>query len=202
MPDTAPAGTRSRHRQPHRRSDEAGTPSGAASRSDRTPVALTEIDLALANQLLEQWDHYLGPCRRPFGQQAWCLAVDDRPVAMTVSASSVSAHVIGPSGERFRRRQLVELARLCSAEPWATRVMVRLWREVAARHWPYWHPDAAIAYSLNHHHDGRTYRFDGWTQLTRRAGSAGGGTWTTHRSATSPARAAKTLWLWDLRAGT
>lgn len=162
-------------------------------------VTLAEVEIGPANYLLGEWGHYLGPCRRPFGQQGWCLYVKGRPVAVAVSASPVSAHVIGPGGERLRRRQLVELARLCSAEPWATRVMVRLWREVAARSWPYWPADAAIAYSANGRHDGRTYRFDGWARLTRHAGSSGGGTWTRRRPAASPALGAKTLWLWDLR---
>jgi hypothetical protein len=80
--------------------------------------------------------------------------------------------------------------------------MVRLWREVAARTWPCWPADAAIAYSLNDRHDGRTYRFDGWARLARHAGSSGGGTWTRRRLAASPALSAKTLWLWDLREGT
>jgi hypothetical protein len=162
---------------------------------------MVEIEVPAANRLLEEWGHYLGPCRRPFGQQAWCLAIAGQPVAVAISASPVSPHVVGPGGERLRRRQLVELARLCSTEPWATRVMVRLWREIAAPSWPYWRADAAIAYSLNQRHEGRTYRFDGWARLSRRAGSLGGGTWTRRREGTDPARGAKTLWLWDLREG-
>lgn len=163
---------------------------------------LGEVDIDLANDLLDRWRHYLGPCRRPFGRQAWCLQVEGQPVAVAVSASAVSSHIVGPGDERLSRRQLVELARLCSAEPWATRVMLRLWRELAARAWPYWRVDAAIAYSLNQRHEGRIYRFDGWARLTNRAGSAGGGTWSKRRSADDPARGAKSLWLWDLRPGT
>lgn len=166
------------------------------------PVAeLGEVNIDLANDLLDRWQHYLGPCRRPFGRQAWCLQIGGRPVAVAVSASAVSSHIVGPGDERLHRHQLVELARLCSAEPWVTRVMLRLWRELAAPAWPHWPVDAAIAYSLNQRHEGRTYRFDGWTRLTSRAGSSGGGTWSRRRSDDDPARGAKSLWLWDLRPG-
>jgi hypothetical protein len=172
-------------------------------RTRSQPLAqLQEVGSAEANRLLVEWAHYLGSCSRPFGRQGWALVVDGRPVSVAVSASTVSAHLVGPEGRRFRRNELVELARLCSKSPWATRVMLRLWREVAAPAWPYRTPRAAVAYSRNTRHEGNTYRFDGWRKVTDRAGtSSGGGTWTRTRQAADPAAGPKTLWFWDLGEG-
>lgn len=155
-------------------------------------VGLHEVPMAEANALLTRWGHYLGPCLRPFHQEGWMLAVGDQPIAVAVSASTVAATCAGRS-----RGELVELARLCSGEPWATRVMLRLWREVCAPAWTGWDVAAAVAYSQNDRHEGRIYRFDGWTRVTTEAGtSGGGGTWTGPRSIDHKARGRKTLWLW------
>lgn len=155
-------------------------------------AGLHRVEMAEANDLLARWEHYLGPCRRPFHQEGFVLVAAGRPVSVAVSASAVAAETAG-----YERRQLVELARLCSGEPWATRVMLRLWREVLAPTWESWPVDAAIAYSQNARHDGRLYRFDGWTRVTDRAGSSGGGGgWSTSRTGGHVARGTKTLWLW------
>lgn len=156
-------------------------------------AGLTSIPLALANNLLTAWGHYLGACQRPFGAEAWALEVAGEPVCVAVSASTVSSTAAG-----YGRQQLVELARLCSAPDarWATRPMLRLWREVAAPSWPYWPAAAAVAYSHNGRHDGRIYRFDGWTRVCTTAGSHGGGTWSRRRDTQHTARGSKTLWLW------
>lgn len=154
-------------------------------------VGLTTIPLRRANRLLDDWGHYLGPVNRPFGSQAWTLELEGRPIAVAVSCSTVSATAAGHD-----RDELVELARLCAAEPWATRVMLRLWREVAAPRWPYWTVRAAVAYSQNERHDGRIYRFDGWDRVTDRAGSSGGGAWSRKRYATDAVHGPKTLWRW------
>jgi hypothetical protein len=76
-------------------------------------------------------------------------------------------------------------------------VLLRLWREVLAPGWECWPPRAAVAYSKNDRHDGRIYRFDGWTKVTDRAGNPPGRTaaWARY-PADSPARGPKTLWLW------
>jgi hypothetical protein len=160
---------------------------------DLTPATFQRTSLGHANDLLVRWGHLLGPCRRPFGQQAHVLSVDGEPVSVTVSASVVSATVGG-----YRRHQVVELARLCSApgHGWASRVMLRLWREVAAPRWPYWPVLAAVSYSLNARHRGHLYRHDGWERITVRAGSRGGGTWSTRRDEQDPAFGSKTLWIW------
>lgn len=153
------------------------------------------IPVREANALLEAWGHYLGPVARPFGAQAWCLDVDGRPVSVAVSSSIVSPTVAG-----FRRDQVVELSRLCSAPGagWATRVAVRLWREIAAWRWPYWPPAAAVAYSHNDRHDGRIYRHDGWQRASTRCGAPPGpnSTWSRGRDPAHPAHGRKTLWIW------
>lgn len=154
-------------------------------------VGVHEVSMLEGNQLLDRWGHYLGPCNRPFGQQAFVLALGSEPLSVAISASAVSSTAAG-----LPRGQLVELARLCSSEPWATRVMLRLWREVCAPAWPHWRVRAAIAYSQNDRHEGRIYRFDGWAKITDQAGiSGGGGQWST--ATKGKARAGmKTLWLW------
>jgi hypothetical protein len=159
-------------------------------------AGLFATDMAAANALLTDWGHYLGVSNRPFGAQAWRLDVAGAPVSIAVSASTVSSTVAG-----YRRNQVVELARLCTrpGDPWATRVMLRLWREICAPAWPYWDqpPAAAVAYSDNNRHPGSIYRLDGWRRLSTTAGSGGGGTWSTPRNAAHPARGPKSLWLWE-----
>jgi hypothetical protein len=178
------------------------------------PVAgLTPISLAWANTLLARWGHYLGPCERPFGAQAWALEVESRAVAVAVSASTVSEHIAwtdvrteGDGDEQMvivekrtmKRGEIVELARLCAApgERWATQPMCRLWREVGAQRWPYWSVKAAVAYSQNSRHRGGIYRFDGWERVSENCGSSGGGAWSRKRYATDAAHGQKSLWLW------
>lgn len=160
-----------------------------------TAAGLTAVDLAYANELVDAWGHNLGPCVRPFGSEAWVLEVAGAPTSVAIGASTVGSTAAG-----MPRGQIVELARLCTAPDarWATRVMLRLWREVAAPKWSYWPVRAAVAYSQNDRHDGRIYRFDGWTKVTDRAGAASGpnATWSKHRGAEHPAAGPKTLWIW------
>lgn len=158
------------------------------------PVGLFETELTAANALLTDWGHYLGINNRPFGAQAWRLEVAGEPVSIAVSASIVSSTAAG-----YPMQQVVELARLCTRPDsrWATRVMLRLWREVGGPAWPYWKPLASVAYSDNSRHPGHIYRTDGWTRMTETAGSSGGGTWSTKRDNGHPARGPKTLWLWE-----
>jgi hypothetical protein len=164
-------------------------------------VGLVPVELDEANALLEQWGHYLGPVNRPFRSEAWALDLDDSPIAVAVGASAVSDTAAG-----YPRAELVELARLASAERWATRVMLRLWREVAAPRYRlgpgHPAPRAAIAYSQNARHEGNIYRFDGWTMVTDRAGSSGGGTWSSARGPDDTAHGRKRLWLWPLEDAT
>jgi hypothetical protein len=166
---------------------------GQLSLAPPAAAGLHQIPVDDANDLLVAWGHYLGACHRPFGQQAWALVVGTDAVAVAVSASAVAQTTAG-----YRRGELVELARLAAGERWARRVMLRLWREVAAPVWPHWPVRVAIAYSQNHRHQGRIYRFDGWARVTDRAGSHGGGAWTRRRYASHAAHGPKTLWLLDL----
>jgi hypothetical protein len=155
-------------------------------------VALSPLQMHDANRLLLKWGHRLGPINRPFTMQAFALELDGEPVSVAVSASTVSDTVAG-----LRRMEVVECARLCSCKPWANRVMLRLWREVCAPRWPDWPVLAAISYSQNAHHRGDLYRFDGWTQMSDRAGaSSGGGAWSRKRYATDAVYGKKSLWIW------
>jgi hypothetical protein len=163
-----------------------------------TVAGLTPVSVDQANALLVQWQHDLGPCQRPFGAEGWVLEVVGRPVSVAISASTVSATVAG-----LRRGQVVELARLCSAPDsrWATRPMLRLWRELAGPRWSYWPVRAAVSYSTRRH-TGDLYRWDGWAQVTDRAGSSGGGTYSTRRTADHAAAGYKKLWIWRYLAGS
>jgi len=170
--------------------------SAAARLFDAPLVGLYPVGIDEANALIAgRWQHDLGPCERPFGQQAFVLEVNGTPAAATISASIVNGPVAG-----YERQQIVELARL-AGEPWATRMMIRLWREVCAPIWPYWPVEAAVSYSLNTK-TGNLYRFDGWDRITSTAGSTGGGSWSTRRNPDDPRRGSKTLWCWRYPEGS
>lgn len=157
------------------------------------PMAgLYPIGLDQANRLLvDRWHHRLGPVNRPFRSEAFVLDLQGEPVAVAVSASTVSNTVAG-----YRRDQVVELARP-AGEPWATRVMLRLWREACAPRWACWPVLAAISYSHNAMHRGDLYRFDGWERITTHAGKSGaGGNWSRARYAGLPQSGSKSLWVW------
>lgn len=161
------------------------------------PVAgFHEVPIGEANDLVVSFAHNLGPCRRPFRQQGWTLEVAGRPVAVAISASTVSDTVVDELGREWRRTELVECARL-AGERWATRIMLRMWREVFARAWPDWPVGAAISYSQNARHGGELYRFDGWTRVRTDAGtSRGGGAWSRPRYSSDAALGPKSLWIW------
>jgi hypothetical protein len=176
------------------------------------PAAFESLDMAAGNELLVAWGHRLGVLNRPFSQRCYALFVDGEPVSLAMSAAPVGTPVqaepdeIDPDGkvvrrgERLRRQEVVELARLCSApgQAWASRVMIRVWREVFARRWPDGPVSAAVSYSQNAHHRGDLYRFDGWTKVRERTGNQPGRncTWTRSRAADHPARGLKSLWVW------
>jgi hypothetical protein len=150
-------------------------------------------DMDVANSYLESWGHRLGAIHRPFHAEAFVFTLFGQPIAVAVSASIVSSTVA-----EFRRQDVVECARLCSAPgyAWASRIMLRLWREVCVACWPCWEVKAAVSYSQNAHHSGNLYRFDGWSKASEQAGSRGGGTWTHTRSPEDAAAGKKTLWIW------
>jgi hypothetical protein len=163
-----------------------------------SPVAgLVPVSLAEANALLVEWGHYLGPCTRPFRNEAWALDVAGAPIGVAISSS-----IVGVSSAGYPKEEVVELSRLATSERWATRVLLRLWREVCAPRWESFGsragmpPLAATAYSQNDRHEGRIYRFDGWELVTENAGSSGGGAWSRKRYAGDAAHGRKRLWLW------
>ena len=177
---------------------------------DAPIVACSPVSIDEANRLLVAWDHKLGPVYRPFRQEAYALEVDGQPVAIAVSASIVSSHVVGwlnlatkADPVRYDRHEVVELAR-CAAAPgnaWANRVMLRLWREVCAPRWDCWPVRAAVSYSHNGLHTGQLYRFDGWLKIHDNCGSAGGGRYSRLRDSTDAVYGRKSLWLWRYGSG-
>ena len=157
-------------------------------------LALIPIPIDTMNDLLLRWGHRLGALRRPFRTEAFAMQSYGKNIAVAASASIVSSTVAG-----FTRREVVECARLC-AEPrntWANRVMLRLWREICAPRWACWPVRAAVSYSMNAHHSGNLYRFDGWKKIKDNCGSSGGGAWSRKRYASDAVYGKKTLWIWE-----
>lgn len=154
------------------------------------------LDLSLirneeADEALVAWGHWLGKCNRPFGRESYGLHVDGLGlVAVAVSASTVNKTCAG-----FPRGEVVELARLCSRpdQRWATRPMLRLWREVAAPRWPHWPTRAFVSYSDATRHTGDIYRFDGWTRVAEtRGGTTGKNAGWSRAKRIAP----KVVWAW------
>lgn len=164
----------------------------ASSRLFEMPISgLYPVEPHEANALLVRWGHKLGPCERPYHQEGFALEVDGVPVAVAMSASIVN----GPVGS-FGRFEVVELARLAAANPWANRVMLRLWRELCAPRWKGWEVKAAVSYSHNGMHSGNIYRFDGWEKIRDDAGGSRGGGGRRVRDKDETVNGKKTLWLY------
>lgn len=155
-------------------------------------ASFVQVDQWEADRALEQSEHYLGPCDRPFGKQSFGLLVGGRLVSVAVSASTVSESCAGR-----HRTEVVELARLGTLpghRAW-TRVALRCWREIAPEIWggEYWPVKACVSYSNETRHKGDVYRFDGWRKVAVMPGSGGGGTWTGKQP-----REDKAVWLYEL----
>lgn len=159
-------------------------------------VALVPISNDECNRWLVQWAHKLGPCNRPFRSESWSLELDGDPIAVAMSASIIHGPAAG-----YQTRECLELARLCAANHWANRVMLRLWREVCAPRWGGgWEVKAVVSYSHNELHKGSLYRADGWRKVKENAGSLGtGGNWNRrNRGYENPALIGyKTLWVYE-----
>lgn len=158
-------------------------------------VSFDLVDNDAADKLLVDWGHWLGGCNRPFGRQSFALAVlGVGAVSVAVSASTVNGRCA-----EFERQECVELARLAShpGYRWASRVCLRLWREIAPACWAakYWPVRACVSYSNNARHTGNLYRFDGWQRWGTSKPSKGGGGWTRPRKDGE----AKTVWVWEVR---
>jgi len=161
-------------------------------------VAFDRIDDADADAALVAWGHWLGACSRPFGRQSFGLHLHSQLVAVAVSASTVNARCGG-----YDRGEVVELARLVSRPDcaWATRVCLRLWRELAPAAWgkAYWPVRACVSYANAIRHTGDVYRFDGWRRVADVAGGNPGvdTAWKRPRKA---AKEPKSVWAWDVAA--
>lgn len=140
-------------------------------------VSFEQIENDQADALLIAWGHYLGACNRPFGKQYFGLEIQGKGiVSVSISASTVNKRCAS-----YDRQECVELARLCSRPgyQWATRICLRLWREIGARAWPFWPVRTCVNYSNSTRHAGDIYRFDGWKHVADVHGGGGGGSsWT------------------------
>lgn len=166
------------------------------------PISVGEVRRDVANRLLVEWKHELGPYRRPFGEQHYVLEHHGEPIAVACSGSIISGHLRLTDGRVVKRQQTVELARLARhpEHRFALRAMLRLWRAYLVDEWTqkYWPVELAASYA----HDGKTgdlYRFDGWTFQYRRRASTGGGTWS-HRPNPAAGRT-RALWTYDYPEG-
>jgi hypothetical protein len=152
------------------------------------------ISNAEANELLARWGHRLGPCNRPFRTESFVLRHNDVPVSVAMSCSIVHGPVDG-----LQVNEVVELARLASNNPWANRVMLRLWREICAPAYRPWVPKAAVSYSHNALHKGSLYRADGWVKVRGDCGTTGkGGNWGRRGEGyeNTALHGLKSLWIW------
>jgi hypothetical protein len=125
--------------------------------------SLERIENREADNRLIRWGHYLGACNRPFGRQSFGFFWDGELVGVAVSATTVKSSTYG-----FPRTQVCEFARCCSHPDHRdlTRVLVRLYRKVAADEWTreYWPASALLSYSNRARHEGDIFRFDGWAR--------------------------------------
>lgn len=158
-------------------------------------MAVEEIDLDDANQLLTDWKHPLGACNRPFGIMSHALLIDGHAVAVTVAASTVS-----PTVDTYVRKETVELARIGRAPwvPWVMRPMLRLWRADLAHRWTHWPVRAAVSYAIPGTL-GDIYRFDGWrrVKVCKPARPGKSSTWSNPSAADQIGDGKKTLWIFD-----
>lgn len=156
-------------------------------------VTFDLIEDDLADRLLVEWGHYLGACCRPFGRQSFGLSYFGEVISVAVSASTPNPRCAG-----YDRREVVELARLCThpEHRWATRVCLRLWREIAPVYWSrkYWPVRACVAYANALRHSGDVYRFDGWRKAAEVRGGRAGGGWQ-RKKEYDP----KTIWVWECK---
>ena len=149
-------------------------------------ASFDQIDLASANELLGAWGHRMGPLLRGNSGSLHChaLHVHGRAVAVACTSSLIRERV-GGGLSHLTRQNTVELSRVCSAELWACRVVLRLWRELV---FPALGVAAAISYQDANMHTGNIYRFDGW----KRAAFSHSGT---DKRSGRPGRD-KYIWVW------
>jgi len=164
-------------------------------RGQGDPLFFGKLKKDQANDLIAAFGHPLGPFTRPFGYQAWGLAIDGQAVAVAISGSTVGATSAG-----YKRRQVVDLARIARHpdHPGVMRVMLRLWRDYLAPRWDYGdgQVQAAVSYALPGK-AGNLYRFDGWKLHGYCKPWAGGGTWSKPSKANGMADGVKKLFYYE-----
>ena len=165
------------------------------------PLSITRLAQGEANVFLERWGHPLGGCNRPFEQNFWGMVVRSKVVAVVVTASPVSPTVRDDNERTWERKQVVELARIGSApgKNWATRPLLRLWREVLVHEWASWTPKLLISYALPGT-AGNIYRFDGWTKIreVNKAAPGKSSQWAKGSATDTIGTGKKTLWAWHM----
>lgn len=127
------------------------------------PLGLLErIDRAESNECLERWGHRMGPLRRPLFRGALDYGLREKGELIAIATADT---LIRPTAQ-LTRHDAFELSRLCAAAPRLTRLMLRLWTEIA---YPEivrtWGTPWAISYQNAAMHNGDLYRFDGWVRL-------------------------------------
>lgn len=150
------------------------------------------ISLEQANRLLVEWGHRMGPLLRGNSAALHChaLVVHGEPIGLACTSSLIRERV-GGGLVHLTRRNTIELSRLCAREPWACRVVLRMWREIV---FPASGYAAAISYQDAHLHNGNIYRFDGW----KRAGYSHSG----KDSRTGRTGRDKYIWVWPVEAAS
>jgi len=126
-----------------------------------TAVTFEPIPRDELNACLIQWGHRIGEIRRPTRGWSHGLCHDGRLLAVVSADTLIRERVGGLS-----RQDVIELSRLCAAQPDLCRVALRLWRSfvfpaiTAARgcRWVVSYQDAVL-------HSGNLYRFDGWVTI-------------------------------------
>lgn len=169
------------------------------------PISVVDLSRKEANRLLIEWDHDLGPCDRPFAQDQWGLVVLGRVVSLVVTASTVSPTVTDEQGMVWPRNNLAELARICTdpSKRWATRPMLRLWREVLGPLWAGWPVRMAVSYA-SPGKAGHIYRHDGWTfvRKCKPASPGKGSTWAKGSVTDDIGDGCKSLWVYRYEEAT
>lgn len=122
-------------------------------------VHIEQIEKSSLNKCLVEWEHKMGPWKRPnFGNAHFhALFHNGEPVAL-----AVDDQLIAETAGGFPRSEALELARICAKRRDLNRVMLRLWREFI---FPAFGKSWAISYQDAVIHGGDLYRFDGWTRI-------------------------------------
>lgn len=139
-----------------------------------------------ANECLERWGHKHGPNNRPLYRAPIDFGLRRKSELIAVATADT---LIRPTCGMTRLTGF-ELSRLCAAAPRASRLMLRLWTELA---YPEivraWGTPWAISYQDATQHTGNLYRFDGWLRLKYTQGGS-------DPRALATTKNARKRWIW------